>query len=132
MLTKQILPVRAKKDIVCYKVLEKEKDFGYRTPYYKMVCHIGTTVQALPLTTKLPIKSLRGNNNVICEGFIHAFMFLEEAVFLKCNLRMEQGGDFVVVKCIIPKGTLYYKGLNNGRNLQEICAKTMKLLEVVT
>ena len=67
---------------------------------------------------KVRIRSTTGAIFQIYGGMIHAFTNLGI-----CN---KGRWPIVVYKCIIPKGTLYYKGV-----LDDICAKKMLVVEKV-
>ena len=137
LFTRQICPIKARKDIVCYKLLsvipntinvsfdrylgitEYTKRTGkrpkYLTPYQAyLVEDIPTKLETHDKTDLRKIKY----DELHCEirgGMFHAF-----------TKRILWTLDRVVVKCIIPKGTLYFKGINN-----DICAKTLILQEIV-
>lgn len=128
--TKQICPLRARKDIVCYKRFE----IAYFTDHFTMLkTAIRGTLVRIPKTgeptimTAYPencieklrvISSKTGVRFQIYSGMIHAFTNLEI-----CNKGPHR---IVLYKCIIPKGTLYYRGV-----LDEICAKKMLVIERV-
>ena len=137
LLTRQICPQRARKDIVCYKrllkippkvisstfdkylgITEYEKRTGkrpkYFTPYRNyFIDDIPTKLETHDKTDLRKIKYDRLNRE------IHGGMF-------HANTKIFRAINNVVVKCIIPKGTLYFKGINN-----DICAKTLILQEIV-
>lgn len=128
--TKQICPLRARKDIVCYKAFT---NYGYvkgmmKTPYLKWSVYIPTTeptvMEAIPKNhieknqlSQFTYEYLHGSRFLIKGGMIHAFCD-KELIYDK--------ESFVLFKCIIPKGTLYYKG-----RYHDICAKKMIVVEQV-
>lgn len=129
--TKQICPLRARKDIVCYKrfeLLSALKIFNVmKTPVQGTIVHIPktgepTVMVACPdciekLRTIDPIRDRDNARFRIYGGMIHAFTKLEY-----CS----SPWPLAIFKCIIPKGTLYYKG-----TLGDICAKKMLVVEQV-
>lgn len=115
--TKQICPLRARKDIVCYKVFSPSFDeFHIMTPYTHM--HILRPTKDNPTLmddTDVDINNCGLKIKFIDRGMIHAYTS-QRSVFAY-RLRY---------KCIIPKGTLYYKGING-----DICAKKMLIVEQI-
>lgn len=138
--TRQICPIKARKDIVCYKrlsIVHKtisvsfDRDIGiteytkrtgkrpkYFTPYQRyLIDDIPTKLETHDKTDvrKLEYSVYGENCRVVHGGMFHAYT---ERVLrtLAC----------IVVKCIIPKGTLYFKGTDN-----DICAKTLILQEII-
>lgn len=138
--SKWIFPRKAKKDIVCYKVLVKNANGFLKTPYQKFP--IGY-IKELPITVEggkgKSIKQYIKNiifiykqipsiiSQLKCkeEGYIHAFNNLNNAeLFVYCyNTFYDE--RLIVIKCIIPKGTLFHI------SACEICAKKMEILEIV-
>ena len=87
---------KAKKDIIVYKVI-KEDNGMYKTPCQNFVVKIGETY-----TSKL-----NKHSSVVEEG-LHSFENFSDANFeAMCCIWHKH----IVVKCIIPKGSKYYKGL---------------------
>ena len=120
--SKQILPRRATKDIICYKVLCCTGSC-FRTPYYDMRMDINKEYEAKgPKIAKAFIKNNYQKYFAIVEkGYIHCFTqenAARDMWFYDVRKR-------VIMKCIIPKGTLYYK----SKNGLEICARKIKTLE---
>lgn len=127
--SRQILPRRATKDIVCYKVMYKNiypHVVSYHTPFQKFI---------IPVTSLGKVYKAEGNykkyyyNMVydtmfgrICgkwrrmacvtEGYFHAFASRDYAIF-NC------GHSRCVLRCVIPKDALYWIGID------DICATEM-------
>ena len=106
------IPSVAKKDIICYKWVER----GYYnrklllTPYYCTIVRIGQVMK---------VKSLEINWSTVGRG-IHGFTTLKTGkIHINCS-------DDVLIRCIIPKGTEYIKGEGN-----EIVATKMKLKKMI-
>lgn len=103
-------PLRAKSDIVCFKVLIK-------TPKKVITPHQGMEISPDCLYHKQPLKAsissyfrffkwhILGKRGIVTDGFIHTHETL--------NLRIFNAKYYALFKCIIPKGTWYYKGLSN-------------------
>ena len=119
LFTKQICPIKARKDIVCYKLFSLQ-GCVLITPFQRVPAYLGETMTARQIDENFGIQC--GNSSAtyrqrIYGGFIHAFIDKPE----KSNK--------ICVKCIIPKGTLYYKSIKHNGYPQEICAKTIILKE---
>ena len=126
--TKQICPLRARKDIVCYKKFHVW-NFFLKT-YYKLQ-KITKPKENHPTlmddtNTPLVIYKLHDLSDVvryqIFGGMIHAYKTKPEYICTNAFTYPRIGW----YKCIIPKGTLYYVGTNN-----DICAKQMLVVERV-
>lgn len=103
------IPTTAKKDIICYKWLERTNNKKLYSPYYgKHPLKIGQRMKA-----KLGIST-----HAVNEG-IHAY-YSKKADLINCCL------DSVIVECIIPKGAQYIKG-----KYSEIVATEMKLKRII-
>lgn len=107
---KQIVRV-AETDIVCYKMIEvygrKKGEEVLRTPYQ------GTRVELNKTYTAEGIEDLYSEVDddfmqiEVGSGFIHSFQEFEDAM----EDVLDYGYGNIVVKCIIPKGTEYIKGM---------------------
>ena len=126
--TKQICPLRARKDIVCYKKFHVW-NISLQT-YYRLYIIAKPTENHPTLMddTDAPLciqkyESFirRGVKYQICRGMIHAYK--TKPVFHSSEFGYPSMGLY---KCIIPKGTLYYVGTDN-----DICAKKMLVIEEV-
>jgi hypothetical protein len=95
-----------------------------KTPVQGTIVHIPKTGEPTAMVAYPDcIEKVRPRNTTdtrfqIYGGMIHAFTNLEI-----CN---EGPWPLAIFKCIIPKGTLYYKG-----TLGDICAKKMLVIEQV-
>lgn len=123
LITKQILPIRARKDIVVYKVLEVHRSHVYgktfRTPYRWTPVTLHTTLYARGNVYKKRIPSLESLKYEVGRGYIHCYTSMR--ALRKYNI---YGGSTTAVKCIIRKGTLYYKSYDDI----EICATQVDVL----
>ena len=124
LITKQICPIRARKDITVYKVLEKNlTNTKYITPFTRTPVVLHETLHARGKLyrgkCKYPHRLLM--YEIGC-GYIHCYTSLDTIHKFHCMGKYE-----VVVKCIIRKGTLYYK---SHHGLQ-ICATQVDILDEV-
>lgn len=143
LITKQICPAKARKDIVCYKeftpfMFERFKENPKRlmTPFMgeviKNPCYIKKPVlmddSSKTCKWRKYISSRYKNGvrmeivsvkHIVESGMIHAYQHKHIAI-RKCGCWSR------IYKCIIPKGTLYFKGIDN-----DICAKQMLVIERV-
>lgn len=102
---------RAKKDIVCYKILERTGG-EYYTPYLDTEVDITKPFKAKGI-------SLSFNNNTRYEktkGYIHT---ISDLGLIKHYIEGMSCSHPVVFKCIIPKGTRYHKSQNDN----EYCSR---------
>ena len=83
------------------------------------------TFIATPKLSQECLDWIKDNKEVLEEGFIHSFKNKEDAITFA---KTKYGVD--VVKCIIPKGTYYFEGINS--DLTEGYASTqIKYVKVV-
>lgn len=132
--TKQICPIKARKDIVCYKVF-----------VISNTCHtcITPTVNRIIPDPRYTIKPflMDDSNKSICrqaiysgvygfkvtgisQGMIHAYQDVERA--RRAMERFPLWAPLEIYECIIPKGTLYFKGLDG-----DICSKKLLIVKRV-
>lgn len=123
---KNSTPKTARKDIVCYKILENintwnGRKYGY-TPFMGCSVDLGETYEALG---DLQVKSFDFKTwfetpfgcyeTWVGEGAIHTFKTLDGAKKMFTNHRLRHlygiNRSCVIVKCIIPKGTKYFSGV---------------------
>ena len=93
-------PIVAKRDIPCYKsVFNKgwRAKNGYEAAVQRYAYFVGRTSKRVPLLTKYAL--------LINEGY-HSYRNLKIA---KCEHKMWLDGALIIVKMVIPKGTVYYK-----------------------
>ena len=139
--TKQICPIRARKDIVVYKVLIKSRKFVNRNVYYTPV--MGKYIE---LHKTFYATTTNKNNDKrkayypskgrydITSGFIHCYTNRTDIphisgirLFGRLYIILHRAETAVMVKCIIRKGTLYYKSYDGI----EICATQVDVLDEV-
>lgn len=106
LITKDIKPLIATEDIVCYKVLEGEGTnifSKYKTPYVERPCFpfllAALNFPFIAFDEKVIIK--RDYGYLIGKGYIHTY---------SSKVSLDTHSSRVkVFKCIIPKGTFYYR-----------------------
>ena len=110
----------AKEDIVVYKHLMDLMDGRYATPYQHDPVEIPSTVKS---------RVLERLDNEIYEG-IHSFADYESAYSdMEDEWHNYSEPKRSLVKCIIPKGTKYYKGKFEG--MPAYASKKLKYVEVL-
>lgn len=115
LLSRSFLPKRAKKDIICYKILRQSQGSLY-----------SPVMDTLVILSCLEAKGLnfpkrRKEYWQIGKGYIHAFLS-KNLAYITCSTTFDDSVHRVY-KCMIPKGTKYYTGINS-----EICAKKLIIL----
>jgi len=127
--TKRIFPNVALKDIEVYKVyMMKDDDSDLISPIMDNVYPKGTEVitpeSKKILSWRAPGESLW--NRRVAEGYIHVCGNLARACLIQLELDIlcDETQECVVWKCVIPKGTLYFRGEND-----DLCAKKIRLVE---
>lgn len=123
-------PFIAKEDIICYKILVKTKiPFMYKTPIVR------TKLIKIPLFQKT--FKAKGSSKVygikihwsgvweVAEGYIHTYLTAEAAISNVSHV-IDEGEGCRIFKCIIPKGTKYFKSTESDTLASEkivICNK---------
>lgn len=113
LVSKWRFPKRAKKDIVCYKILEKVKTDNsdeYYTPYLDVKVDITKPLKALGNSITFIDPLEKGSR------YIHTISSLDLVNHYIWEMNCSRP---VVFKCIIPKGTKYHKSLYNN----EYCSR---------
>ena len=103
------IPLIARKDIICYKRLKPLGHGYFKTPYREVTVKIGTFMS---------VDSFGLCFNRVDRG-IHGYTSKKRA-------SGETDRNEVMVKCIIPKGTEYFRGVYD-----DIVALKMKLKKII-
>lgn len=119
-------PKRAKKDIICYKVIKRytfsDGTENLHTPYKfapipKDVINgkkpfTAKTSGGATVTDKMFERCGRyfGDFGEVSKCAIHTYTTETGAIADADLLKQYYGGNFIIYKCIIPKDTLYYEG----------------------
>ncbi len=105
-----------KEDIICYKVLTKNPNGTYSTPYQRTNVELNKEMVA----DDLSIEYNNNRRNSVRGGFIHALLYAED----------EHGGlsnKDIVFEAVIPSGTEFF--VND--ELSQICARKMFITDKV-
>lgn len=125
-IVKSRISKRSEEDLVCYKILEIE--FGnknYQTPYtyFPVSTDIINGKEPLIAENKESLRKTQFESGTywsVNGGYIHTYMDLECAKNKILTLRETYDTSiFNLFKCIIPKGTKYYVGFNDGFLIEE-------------
>jgi hypothetical protein len=129
-------PKVAEKDIECYKFLIHFDKVGYKTPCQYTVLNDniveGKTDFKAKGLQRITKTGRHDTHNNICRtyievgsGFIHTFITLSDAeTFVKKwqSVSLDRAWTpCVIFKCVIPKGTEYYKGYLSTINGKDDC-----------
>ncbi len=132
---KDSTPKIAEKDIVCYKVLARRDD-KLVTPFFKYVMEPNHRYESqepfeigwVTKTTLRLLLSPRFRNTPVVEGgCFHTFKHRIDAKWL--GRVMTKTPNFVILKCIIPKGTEYFEG--DSEDMTCYASKVLQTLEPV-
>lgn len=164
--TRQIMPTKARKDIVCYKIVRryphKTGKKKYKTPCTRISIKcfsmytaenlspngqnnkikVATNTAFIRLTKIADLHKYHAhpfatsmNLMMYCvdKGYIHCCTTIEDCkkwIHVNYNLfphNKKAAFHWGIMKCIIPKGTLYYKSYDGT----QVCAKTLKTTKIV-
>jgi len=143
--TKQICPIKARKTIVCYKVVKRRKhatgEKKYRTPCMKKPLKLHGLIYPSPITSwdKIHEKDIyigEGkwiNVREVNGGWIHACNTLDDAkLWLKKNYHLfnhnkKQPFHWAIIECVVYKGVLYYRSFDK----HTLCAKELFTRKIV-
>lgn len=143
--TKQICPIKARKEIVCYKVVKRRKhatkEKKYMTPCMKEPLKLHSLICPSPTTPwdKIHKKSIyigEGKWIAVHEvngGWIHACNTLDDAKlwlkknYLLFNHKRKQPFRWAIIKCVVHKGVLYYRSFDK----HTLCAKELFTRKIV-
>ena len=105
----------AKKDIVVYKVIEKVP-FGLRTPFQLSPIAIGETYRESGIN--VTFREVNTGLHSFCR-LRSAKKLCEKMILQNKSLWHVDKCEYMVVKCIIPKGSMYIKGRVNGEYFEK-------------
>lgn len=114
----------AESDMVCYKVMRHvycNDRYALRSQYYDFNYNVGKSYLCYDFSKEAGRSIMRYDNYTVEHGF-HSYMKLDmvlfhaEDSFNSCAL--------VIVKCIIPKGTLMFSATDDG----EYCSERIKVI----
>lgn len=128
-----IKPKIAKRDIVCYKILNctsrlnwdtHEAEKMYTTPYQntpinsvnddiiKGIRCFETNSSTPHILANSDLHYAKGFKWTMHGGCIHSYRYKKDADFMTIHSNFIKGHEEVIFKCVIPKGTEYYKGID--------------------
>lgn len=121
---------KAKEDIVCYKVL-CIRNGNLFTPYTADEVPSQIYKGELPMVGE-PLKSRRFfrrifHSDLIEEGYIHTFR-TEQCAHNTTRYFERRGIETRIFKCVIPKGTYYYQGIERDYASEYIIFKELLVL----
>lgn len=118
--TRNSIPIIAKKDIICYKIYNKTEEGYLSSPYLGYIA----SMQNFTKLESTPISN--GCAYLINNGF-HSFKHLKDAKHeIKWYPFIYKNN--IIYKCIIPKGSKYYRGIFAGSIAY--CSESLILKEV--
>ena len=129
--TKQTEPKIAGEDIICYKFYRRYNEIlispyqGFMAPEIGIVANTELGKSYRPTDNGSYIHNFLGFKRVD-KGF-HYIKTLEEAE-REVN-KYKRKYDLVIFKCIIPRGSSYYKGIFGDR-YESYCSNSIKLIEI--
>lgn len=121
-------PSIAEEDIVCYKVLEYSSIFKeYVTPFRSCPMKIGNTLHDRKDWEFSITEFITGF--FLAAGGFHTYEVIADAK----HFARELDNSTIVVKCIIPKSTEYFKGWTtlDGYHVRGYASKDLKLIKEV-
>ena len=119
--TRNSIPIIAKKDITCYKIYNKTGEGCLSSPY---LGHI-PSIQNFTKLESTPI--MMGFGKYIIKKGFHSFKHLKDAKHeIKWYPFIYKNN--IIYKCIIPKGSKYYRGISAGSITY--CSESLILKEI--
>lgn len=125
-------PIKSDKDIVCYKICIQNSNAIY-SPFYSYKYEIGKEYNNIVIDKE---PKCRFRFYYISSGF-HSFAYLDDCIaYLKHFsywVDLEPNFKYVILKCIIPNGSLFYTGTFSVKDAdcKSYASKQLKILEYV-
>ena len=131
LVTTQLEPKIANKDIICYKLVKRTKIKGiYKSSFQRfeyIIRQLYTNNLDIKFVDKI-IKNLDTTRSGLCLYIIEEGMFHSYASYLYPVI-LSPLPHGALLKCIIPKGAYYYKGNYGG--LTSYASSQIKILEEI-
>lgn len=129
LLTRQIMPIKARKPIVVYKVLLRHYYYSnneFITPWMREKTGLNRLLTANG--EKAVVQSGIENVYAVSSGYIHCYTKIRDARFTK-KYHIQNCAVYktVITKCIIEQGTRYYKSWDG----KEIAADSVFIREII-
>ena len=123
------IPSVAERDVECFKVVVKQEEEGtYLSPVMSHVYKLGETVVPNEENSELFKTNLKTEDTyIVKDGFLYSFSNIEIARFKAEEFAKKNPINYVILKCLIPKGTSYYTDLF----CQEYASKKLFVVEEV-
>lgn len=126
--TRQICPLKAKRDITVYKILKINPLGKLYTPCTYVEVKVGETMDASCQKTQEYSRKLVSTKHQLLVkeiggGMIHSYVDENFALVMTNWIDYK----WAIVKCTIPKGTLYYISFNNT----QICSKKLIINKII-
>lgn len=125
--SKTIFPKIAKKDIVCYKVIDIENYSVFNRSYQYDEHKTNKAIGGFQLIKNILFYFFCRKKCSFIEyysGILHSFASKEYALRLFINLGKHE--SYTVWECVIPKGSLYFEGYYN-----EYGSRKLKLIRKI-
>lgn len=128
LLTTHKKPKIANEDIVCYKIYIEDNNKLYSL-FMKAEAPLIGEIE----TSGLSSPFYRGGHTFEVERGFHSFSYLKDIKcylenIIRCDSYFLLKIKYSIFKCVIPKGSLYYKGYFDG--YYSYCSENIKLIEV--
>lgn len=120
----------AKEDIICYKVLAEWRNISTLkiTSIVSLFHQDNKWELGVEQTAKRAVA--RWSKELIDDGYFHSYKFQTNAYTERLFHHDLPGMTFGVYKCIIPKGSPYYYGIQSGEN-KGYASKRLKVMEKI-
>ena len=127
LVTIQLEPKIADKDIICYKMVTKSKIKGVYISEYRRFKYITEKLYTNNLDIRFANKSIK-------RSFYKRFYIIEEGMFHSYVSHLYPEilrplPNHTLLKCIIPKGTYYFKGF--FESFPSYASSQIKILEEI-
>ena len=112
-------PKVATEDIVCWKLLKRNKyTLVPRTPFHLLYVTRDQIEGRKDFVPKRPYGYFNHpRGGVVGDGFIHVYLDKNSPIdklYLFNRLSPDKDDELLIYECVIPKGTVYYEGADNG------------------
>lgn len=108
--TNKAIALKAKKDIVCYKVMYMSAVKNKVLTIYQIFAYTLNKINPVITLVLIPLRWGNSNIRIINEGY-HSYIDIHSA---KTYANMPDSIIRYIFKCIIPKGSIYYKSDSMG------------------
>ena len=136
--TTKMLPRIAMKDIETYKVVAKLNGEVYSPYREKYKWELNQVIKDKEHPKIIKVKFYRDGTRLekperkISRGFFHTYPDLLDAKKLFSHLSLQEMFEYsgyTIVKCVIPKGTLYYTGVDDN-NFKCYASRKLKMTDM--